>query len=102
VSLTADTLFSFGPGVVGPGVIAVAQFTALANGTSSITFSPTSDVILQDSQGNVLDTTTQSAGVTVGGSVVPEPSTLSFLLVGLVFAWGIARVRISQRALGCR
>ena len=95
VSLTADTLFSFGPGVTGPGVIATAQFTALSNGTSSITFSPSSDLILQDSLGNTLDTTAQPASVTVGMSPVPEPSTISLLLLGVVFV-GIA-ARYPQR-----
>ncbi len=85
ISLTADTLFSFGPGVTGPGVLATAQFTALANGTSSIDFSPSSDLILQDSAGNTFNVMAQPADVTVGGSVVPEPPTIGLLLIGLIF-----------------
>ncbi len=91
VALTYDTLFSPGPGVAGPGTIATAQFTALSNGTSSIGISPSSDLILQDSQGNTLDVTAQSANVTVGASPVPEPATVSLLLIGLVFMAIVAR-----------
>ncbi len=91
VSLIADTLFSFGPGVAGPGVLAIAQFTALANGTSTIASSPSSDLILQDSMGNVLNTTAQSANITVGASAVPEPSTIGLLLTGLGFMCIVAR-----------
>ena len=85
LALTADTLFSFGPGVTGPGTIATAEFTALANGTSSIDFSPSSDLIFQDSLGNMLNVTTQSGDVTVGASPVPEPSTMGLLLIALAF-----------------
>ncbi len=82
IQLVADTLFSAGPGVAGPGTLAVVQFTAVGAGTSSLDFVP-ADLILQDSQGNVLDVTAGSANVS---SVVstPEPATLFLVQAGIV------------------
>ena len=84
ITLNYDTLFGPGPGVTGPGTIAVAEFTALANGSSSIDLSPLSDLILQDSAGNTLDVTAQAANIDVGTSVTPEPASVILLLTGLL------------------
>ena len=97
LSLTADTLFGPGPGLVGPGLLATAQFTALAAGSTSITLAPLSDLVLEDSQGNTLGYVAQSSDILVGNTAVPEPSTVSLLLVGLAFL-GIAARRLNTSA----
>lgn len=93
ITLTADTLLGPVPGVAGPGTIAAVDFTALATGTSSIDFSPASDLILQDSLGNTLPVTPVSGSVTV--SVVPEPASAPLLASAIALmifgAWRRAR-----------
>lgn len=88
ISLTADTLLGSVPGVAGPGTIAVVDFTALGDGSSPIGFSPASDLILQDSLGNLLTVTPVSGSVAVGVAVTPELSTLWLLstAIGLLLA----------------
>lgn len=90
ISGVSNSLLAF-PGVNGSGQLAVIEFTALASGTSALTFA--SPFV------NFLDggftVTNGSVCVTNGGAgcggAVPEPSSLVLMgLGGLVF-WGIKR-----------
>jgi hypothetical protein len=81
---TVDTLLGNVPGVSGPGTLATVQFTVVGAGTTSINFSPPDDLILQDSQGNVLPVTARSAQIAADASV-PDPATLSLVTLALVF-----------------
>jgi len=90
----ADTLIGTISGVSGTGELAELDFTAVAPGISSLTLS---NVILQDSTGSLLDSTTAAGSVTVqGATTVPEPSTLLFLGVGFLILAGMA-VRLNRR-----
>jgi hypothetical protein len=90
----ADTLIGPIPGVSGTGELAEFDFTAVAPGISSLTLS---NVILQDSTGSLLDSTTAVGSVTVQGTTtVPEPSTLLLLGVGFLTLAGMA-VRLNRR-----
>jgi hypothetical protein len=75
VTFNADTLIGAIPGVSGNGTLVLFDFTALAQGTSALTIS---NVILQDSTGALLNSTTTGGSVTV-----PEPSSLMLLGAGL-------------------
>jgi general secretion pathway protein D len=81
ITFNADTLVGSIPGVTGGGMLLEFEFTALANGTSPLGLS---NVVLLDSNGNVIANSTTGGSVTVGGgSAVPESSTLLLLLAGL-------------------
>lgn len=80
VTFNADTLLGPIPGVAGSGTLLEFDFTALANGISPLGIS---NLTLQDSQGNLIGGTTKDGSVTVGGGVVPEPSSLLLLLSGI-------------------
>jgi hypothetical protein len=80
-------------GVSGAGVLATLVFSAVLPGTTDILFSSS---ILENSSGLAIDATFTSGQVTVtdaGGGVtpVPEPGTLSLVLLGM--AYGLKRVR---------
>ena len=82
-TFNADALLGV-PGVSGSGVLLEFDFQALAAGTSSLSLS---NVILQDSVGNFIDSGLANGSVTVesegggGGPVTtPEPGTLHLLL----------------------
>ena len=84
ISANADTLIAAIPGVTGDGTLVKFEFTALAAGTSAISFA---NEILLDSSLNdtTADSTFQNGSVTVSdASTVPEPKTLTFLCVGLL------------------
>ncbi len=82
ITFNANTLLTTISGVSGSGTIVEFDFTALANGTSSLDFA---SIILQDSAGAVLDYSANSGSVTVEGSTaVPEPSVLMLLGAGLL------------------
>ncbi|HWB95568.1 MAG TPA: cohesin domain-containing protein [Bryobacteraceae bacterium] len=80
IAFTADTLLS-GPGVDGPGTLAIATFTAIGTGTSSFDF-PDSDLFLVDSSLNQIAVTSSSG---TADAATPEPATLSLLAAGLGF-----------------
>ena len=91
-----DTLIGSVPGVAGPGTLAAVQFKAIHPGISSIDFSPLDDLILEDSNSNMLTVTTQSGQVTVAATSVPEPATVSSLAVALIFLalWRRFRLKV--------
>ncbi|MDQ2840493.1 MAG: cohesin domain-containing protein [Acidobacteriota bacterium] len=80
IGLTYDTLQHQVSGVTGPGTLASIEFEAIGTGTSLIEFSPLEDLILEDSHGNVLPVTAQSALVS---TVIPEP--VPSVMLGLAF-----------------
>jgi hypothetical protein len=72
--------------VSGSGTLALFGFTALALGTSDFTIS---NVLLQDSSGAILSSTTTGGSVTVQGTAtVAEPSGLTLLGTGLLVLAG--------------
>jgi cohesin domain-containing protein len=82
ITFDVDTLLGAVPGVSGNGTLALFQFTALTSGTSGFAIS---NVLLQDSTGAILSSTTTSGSVIVQGSTtVPEPSGLILLSTGLL------------------
>ena len=84
VSYSAYTLVGAMPGASGGGVLIHMNFTALAAGTATLTFS---DAIFLDSQLGDIAVTAQSGNLTLV-SAVPEPASLGLMLVGLGFvAW---------------
>jgi hypothetical protein len=88
ITFNADTLLSAVSGVSGSGTLVVFDFTALTPGTSDFLIE---NVILQDSTGASLGSTSTSGSVTVQGTTaVPEPSSLLLLLAG---ALSLAAVR---------
>jgi adhesin HecA-like repeat protein len=78
VAATADTLISAMSGVTGSGTLAVFDFTAIANGATGLTLS---NVILVDSNGNLINTVANS----------PEPNALILFAVTLLGALGFRR-----------
>jgi len=91
VGLTLDTLFFAPAGVTGSGSLASLTFDALlVGGASTVSLS---NVILLDSLGAAITSSTENGIVNVGSSTpVPEPSTIVLLGIGLV-GIGIARMR---------
>lgn len=87
---TADTLLS-PPGVNGPGVLAVVDFTALAAGASPFDLS---NVMLLDPSLTEISVTPVSGTADV---VTAEPATLSLLLTALVLML-FGKLRRSKRA----
>jgi Cohesin domain len=82
ISFIADTLIGAVAGVSGDGVLAEIEFTAVGPGSSPISIS---NEILLDSNLNVITDSVVGGSVTVDGSqVVPEPTSLSVLLAGIV------------------
>jgi|SRR5271166_5540059 len=82
ISFIADTLIGAIAGVSGDGVLAEIEFMAVGPGSSPISIS---NEILLDSNLNVITDSIVGGSVTVNGSqVVPEPTSLSVLLAGIV------------------
>jgi len=101
ITFNADTLLGPPPGVNGSGTLATLDFTAIGNGSSPITLA---NVILQDSNGDNIDFTTDNGTVNVGGTTAaPEPSSLLLLGSGLIALFGITkRKMVSLNTLGTR
>lgn len=78
LGLTADTLIGPIGGFSGTGSLATVTFLALAGGSSALALG---DVLLLDSQFNSIDSTVESATVTVT-SPVPEPPPTELWGVG--------------------
>jgi hypothetical protein len=95
VSANADTLIGAIPGVTGDGMLAEFEFTALAVGTSTLSFA--NEILLDSSLNDITaDTTFENGSVTVDApisSAVPEPSTLSMMLCAMAayFLMGFMR-----------
>ena len=94
VSFNADTLLSAISGVDGSGLLLQFDFNALAPGSSALDIS---NLLLQDSLGNLLDSSAQSSSVTVTGVPVSavEPDSLALLTIGVAacLAFSIRRMR---------
>jgi hypothetical protein len=94
VTFNADTLESAGPGVTGSGTLVEFDFTAIASGISSLNLDPAT-LILQDSTGALIDSTTTNGSVTVEGTTpVPEPSSLVLLVTGVLVLAGLSAKKI--------
>ena len=89
ISLTADTLIGSVPGVNGSGILAIAEFQAVAARTSPIALT---SVLLLDSSSppGEIPATTAGGSVKVTQGVIPEPQTLLLVGFGLL---GLAAVR---------
>lgn len=85
VTFTADTLETAIAGANGNGTLVEFRFNTIGQGTSSLNLD---NVILLDSQLNLISSATANGRVTVtsgGGTVpTPEPSTLAFLAAGIL------------------
>jgi hypothetical protein len=86
---TYDLLLGPLQGVSGDGTLARISFTAASGGPSSISLS---NLLLQDSVGNIIDFDTQtgtpSTSVDVNSTApVPEPGTLMLVGSGIAMAW---------------
>jgi hypothetical protein len=84
VSATADSLIGSIPGLIGDGVLAEFQFTALAPGTSSLSFA--NEILLDSSLNDITaNTTFQNGSITINDvTAVPEPNSFPLLCTGLV------------------
>ena len=87
ITFIADSLVGLMPGISGAGTLARIQFTAVGPGTSPITIG---NPVLLDS--NLFDIAAITNGSTVTVSAIPEPGTVSFVLLGLA-----ALVAVSSR-----
>jgi general secretion pathway protein D len=91
ISFTANTLLGNVPGVTGRGILAIANFAALASGTSPVNLS---NVIVLDSNLSDIPFSTAGGSVTVASSTaIPEPSSLLLFTSGLL-SLGICGRRI--------
>jgi Cohesin domain/PEP-CTERM motif len=90
IVFNANTLLGPGPGLEGSGTLVVFDFTAIAPGTSALNLDPTTFILL-DSSGAFINATTANGSVTVQGTsgVVPEPSVLMMLGVGMLGLTGL-------------
>lgn len=97
ISATADSLIGTIPGVSGDGTLAEFEFTALAPGTSALSFA---NEILLDSYFDDItaNTTFQDGSVTINApSSVPEPNTLVLLCTALLALGIVVRLRGKRR-----
>jgi general secretion pathway protein D len=82
IAFTANSLLGPGPGAAGSGTLAIVTLTGIAEGSGSVDLS---DVILLDSNLNLLDASLLGASVTVTPKTVttPEPGSLLLFAVAL-------------------
>lgn len=83
ISFTGNTLIGAIPGANGNGTLAIMGFEAIAEGSSPLSLA---DLLFLDSGLADLVTTPQESIVTViadSGSPIPEPATLSLVLMGI-------------------
>lgn len=90
ITFNADTLLTAISGVSGDGTLVVFDFTAIAPGTSDLTIPNNEDLILQDSTGAILSSTTMGGSATVP---TPEPSSFVLLVTGLLVLAGLTLKR---------
>lgn len=94
ITFNADTLETAIPGMNGSGTLIEFDFTAVATGTSFLNLD---NIILGDSQGNLLSSsaTNSSVTVTTGSTTIPtpEPGTLAFLAAGFLAIAAFSRFR---------
>jgi len=92
ITFNADTLEAAIPGANGAGTLIEFSFDASSVGTSFLNLD---NIILQDSQGNLISSSTTNGSVTVTSVTVPtpEPGTFAFLVVGflVIVAFGVFR-----------
>jgi len=81
IVFNADTLLSSPPGVNGSGSLAVFDFTAIANGTSTLDLA---NIFLLDSTLANINFTANNGSVTIGTPAVPEPGTLTLLISAII------------------
>jgi hypothetical protein len=82
IAFTADTLIGPGPGANGSGTLAIIDFTTIKPGISSIKLS---NVFLLNSSGGNISFSVRDGKAVVGNlSTVPEPTSLSLVLIGVV------------------
>jgi hypothetical protein len=84
ITFNAGTLLTAISGVSGSGILVTFDFAAVASGVSNFTIPNNDDLILQDSLGNILNTSTTGTSITVQGSTpVPEPASAFLVLAGI-------------------
>jgi len=92
ITFNADTLEAAIPGANSAGTLIEFSFDASSVGTSFLNLD---NIILQDSQGNLISSSTTNGSVTVTSVTVPtpEPGTFVFLVVGflVIVAFGVFR-----------
>ncbi len=92
ITFNADTLEAAIPGANSAGTLIEFSFDASSVGTSFLNLD---NIILQDSQGNLISSSTTNGSVTVTSVTVPtpEPGTFAFLVVGflVIVAFGVFR-----------
>jgi len=101
VAANADALVGPIPGVSGDGVLLVFDFTALATGTSALSFA--NEILLDSSLNDITaDTTFENGSVTVSSAStsVPEPSSCVLLFIA-VLCLGIV-CHLQRRSRGIR
>lgn len=91
IVFNTNTLLGPGPGLNGSGTLVVFDFTAIGPGISAINIDPTTFILL-DSSGAFINATTLNGSVIVQGTtaVVPEPSVLAMLGIGLLGLAGLS------------
>ena len=94
ITLVADSLSGFVPGVSGTGVLAKIGFSVTGVGSSTFSFS---DVVFLDSA--LADITVQSTALTLlTVQAVPEPAALALFCLGLAGLVGVAQRRARLHA----
>jgi len=92
ITFNADTLETAISGANGSGTLIEFSFAATSVGTSFLNLD---NIILQNSQGDLISSSTTNGSVTVTSVTVPtpEPGTFAFLVVGFlaIFAFGLFR-----------
>jgi len=76
-----DFLTGAVPGVSGDGGLVLFNFTALANGTSTLDLA---NIILLNSNLESINSNVNNGSVTIGSTAVPEPDVFTLLISGLI------------------